>query len=91
MLHLLIAATMASASPPALDVCHGDAVAPPIDQWGRYVPGLGRATGLNDDFHDDFDDVFDVPGDVLSMFAREGLIQLLSSGVGADCPIEVEH
>lgn len=90
MLNLLIFSAAASLNPSPHDVCHGNPVSPPVGQFGHYVPGFGRVTGLNDDFHDDIEDPGDVPGSVISVVARDGGIQLLPANVGADCPIELE-
>jgi hypothetical protein len=86
VLEVLIAAALASSQ--AQDQCHGQPSAPPFDEYGHYVPGLGRSTGLNDDFHDELADPLDHPGDVISVIAQGGEIQQLTSFVGLDCPID---
>jgi hypothetical protein len=92
MIEFLIAAAGASmAAPHTPDTCHGQPEAPPFTEYGHYVPGLGRATGRNDDFHDDLEDPLDVPGRVLSGAARGGEIQQLTSFVGLDCPIDADE
>jgi hypothetical protein len=91
MFDLLIAAAVASLTAQgAHDQCHGEPNAPPFNEFGHYVPGFGRSTGLNDDFHDNIEDPLDVPGAVISGAAQQEQIQQLTSVVGLDCPIEVD-